>query len=93
MTELKQPVRGSKGADIAGPRNPEVELQNPDIFLPPATDNGGLPNLKFPSRWHITAWKMADGHVKSHAVKWVLLKSWLSSTCASPRRCTRNALA
>lgn len=45
---MKQPIRGTKGADIVGPRNPDVENQNPDILLPPATDNGGIPNLKFP---------------------------------------------
>ena len=48
MEDLKQPIMGSKGADIVGPRNPEIERQNPDIFLPPATDKGGIPNLKFP---------------------------------------------
>ncbi len=48
MTDLIQPIRGTKGADIVGPRNPAVEAQNPDILLPPATDNGGIPNLKFP---------------------------------------------
>ncbi|MEJ5142965.1 cupin domain-containing protein [Gluconobacter albidus] len=48
MENLKQPILGSKGADIVGPRNPEIELQNPDIFLPPTTDKGGIPNLKFP---------------------------------------------
>ncbi|UYW02485.1 cupin domain-containing protein [Flavobacterium agricola] len=44
----QQPIRGTKGATILGPRNPEVEKQNPDILLPPETDNGGIPNLKFP---------------------------------------------
>jgi oxalate decarboxylase len=48
MSDLKQPIIGSRGADIAGPRNLEVESQNPDIFLPPSTDKGGIPNLKFP---------------------------------------------
>ena len=48
MTVLKQPIVGSRGADIVGPRNPEVEAQNPDILIPPATDHGGIPNLKFP---------------------------------------------
>ena len=43
-----QPIRGTKGADIIGPRNLEVEQQNPDIILPPETDHGGIPNLKFP---------------------------------------------
>ncbi|MFG1418498.1 cupin domain-containing protein [Xanthobacter sp. V0B-10] len=48
MTDLVQPIVGTKGATIAGPRNPQVEAQNPDILIPPATDNGGIPNLKFP---------------------------------------------
>lgn len=48
MAALKQPIVGTRGADIVGPRNPEVEAQNPDILIPPATDNGGIPNLKFP---------------------------------------------
>ncbi|OSP53807.1 cupin domain-containing protein [Pseudoruegeria sp. SK021] len=48
MTELPQPIVGHLGATVAGPRNPEVEAQNPDILTPPVTDNGGIPNLKFP---------------------------------------------
>ncbi|MCF3934812.1 cupin domain-containing protein [Acuticoccus sp. M5D2P5] len=48
MAELPQPIVGTRGADVAGPRNPEVEAQNPDIFVPPATDSGGIPSLKFP---------------------------------------------
>jgi len=48
MSDIVQPIRGTKGADVVGPRNLEVEAQNPDIFLPPETDHGGIPNLKFP---------------------------------------------
>ncbi len=48
MSDLIQPIRGTQGADIVGPRNAAVEAQNPDILLPPATDHGGIPNLKFP---------------------------------------------
>jgi oxalate decarboxylase len=48
MSELKQPIVGTKGATIIGPRNPAVEAQNPDILIPPLTDHGGIPNLKFP---------------------------------------------
>lgn len=48
MTKLIQPIRGTKGANIVGPRNPEIESQNPDILLPPETDHVGIPNLKFP---------------------------------------------
>ncbi len=43
-----QPIRGTQGADIIGPRNLEAEKQNPDILLPPETDHGGIPNLKYP---------------------------------------------
>lgn len=46
--KTQEPIRGSKGASILGPRNPEVENQNPDILLPPESDYGGIPNLKFP---------------------------------------------
>ena len=42
-----QPIRGTKGATDLGPRNPAIDAQNPDVFIPPATDNGSLPNLKF----------------------------------------------
>lgn len=48
MKAVDQPIRGTKGADIIGPRNLAAEKQNPDILLPPETDNGGIPNLKFP---------------------------------------------
>lgn len=43
-----EPIRGTKGATVIGPRNLEVEKVNPDILLPPETDHGGIPNLKFP---------------------------------------------
>ncbi|PZF78344.1 cupin [Aestuariivirga litoralis] len=42
-----QPIRGNKGATDPGPRNPLLDAQNPDVLIPPETDNGGLPNLKF----------------------------------------------
>ncbi len=42
-----QPIRGAKGATDPGPRNIEVDRQNPDVFSPPETDNGSMPNLKF----------------------------------------------
>jgi oxalate decarboxylase len=34
-------------ASILGPRNPELEAENPDALLPPRTDSGTIPNLKF----------------------------------------------
>lgn len=48
MSDVIEPIRGTQGATILGPRNPAVEAQNPDILLPPETDHGGIPNLKFP---------------------------------------------
>lgn len=48
MSDTVQPIVGTKGADIVGPRNPAVEAQNPDILVPPLSDHGGIPNLKFP---------------------------------------------
>lgn len=43
-----QPIRGDKGASDPGARNIELDAQNPDILIPPETDNGSIPNLKFP---------------------------------------------
>lgn len=43
-----QPIQGTKGATVAGPRNVALERQVPDIFSPPASDSGSLPNLHFP---------------------------------------------
>lgn len=43
-----EPIDGTRGATVAGPRNAVLERQVPDIFCPPATDNGLLPNLHFP---------------------------------------------
>jgi oxalate decarboxylase len=42
-----QPQRGDEGGTILGPRNEPLERQNPDALLPPGTDAGSLPNLKF----------------------------------------------
>lgn len=48
MSHKLEPIRGDEGATIIGPRNLEIEAQNPDITCPPETDHGGIPNLKFP---------------------------------------------
>lgn len=43
-----EPIRsdGAGSLDL-GPRNVEIDSQNPDTFVPPATDFGLMPNLKF----------------------------------------------
>jgi len=43
-----EPVRGSLGATILGPRNPAIEAENPTAMAAPLTDSGTVPNLKFP---------------------------------------------
>jgi oxalate decarboxylase len=43
-----QPTRPGRGGTDPGPRNVPLELQNPDIYVPPATDHGTVANLKFP---------------------------------------------
>ncbi|KAF8889600.1 RmlC-like cupin domain-containing protein [Infundibulicybe gibba] len=43
-----QPIRGNLGATILGPQNKPLELENADLFAPPTTDNGQMPNMKWP---------------------------------------------
>lgn len=45
---MPEPIDGSRGATIAGPRNVTLERQVPDIFSAPVTDNGLIPNMHFP---------------------------------------------
>jgi oxalate decarboxylase len=42
-----EPIRGDQGAPMTAPRNIELELQNPDLLVPPTTDSRTVPNLKF----------------------------------------------
>jgi oxalate decarboxylase len=44
---IPQPKRGTAGSTDPGPRNVELDRQNPDVFVPPPTDAGTVPNLKF----------------------------------------------
>ena len=44
----REPVIGSRGAPILGPRNVPIESANPDMLISPLTDAGTMPNLKFP---------------------------------------------
>jgi oxalate decarboxylase len=45
---LPQPIRGKDGFIDRGPRNIPLDQQNPNILVPPVTDHGTIPNLKFP---------------------------------------------
>jgi oxalate decarboxylase len=42
-----QPIRGGDGAPVMGPRNVPLQRQNGDVLVPPATDSGTIPNLKY----------------------------------------------
>ncbi|GAB1524030.1 hypothetical protein RhiTH_007182 [Rhizoctonia solani] len=48
QNELPEPIRGSRGANILGPQNVELDRQNPDILAPPTTDSGSVENVKWP---------------------------------------------
>ena len=47
--ENPQPIRGTgDGPTDPGPRNPEFDRQNANLFAPPGTDSGDVPNAKWP---------------------------------------------
>jgi oxalate decarboxylase len=41
------PIRGDEGAPIMGPRNRPLQRENLDLLVPPETDSGTIPNLKY----------------------------------------------
>jgi oxalate decarboxylase len=48
MVNVPQPIRkDGAGATDYGPRDIMRDLENPDLLVPPATDAGTVPNLKF----------------------------------------------
>ena len=44
---IPQPQRPGHGGTDPGPRNLMRDQQNPDMLVPPSTDHGTLPNLRF----------------------------------------------
>jgi len=44
---VPQPIRNSTGATDPGPRDILRDLENPDMLVPPVSDTGIIPNLKF----------------------------------------------
>jgi oxalate decarboxylase len=57
--QAPQPIRDGQGATDTGPRNTMVDLQNPDVLVPPETDAGTMPSLKYPfSQAHM---RLQDG--------------------------------
>jgi oxalate decarboxylase len=58
---VPQPQRPGRGGTDNGPRNLTRDRQNPDLLVPPATDHGTLPNLRF---------SFSDAHVRLEAGGW-----------------------
>lgn len=56
-----EPIKGKLGAPIFGPTNYERDLQNPDMLIPPRTDYGSIPNLK---------WSFSDSHMRIYEGGW-----------------------
>jgi oxalate decarboxylase len=56
-----QPIRDGQGASILGPSNPPREAENPDLLVPPRTDHGTAPNLR---------WSFADSRMRLEEGGW-----------------------
>src|SRR6202521_952594 len=58
---VPQPQRPGHGGTDPGPRNLTRDRQNPDLLVPPSTDHGTLPNLRF---------SFSDAHVRLESGGW-----------------------
>jgi oxalate decarboxylase len=58
---IPQPQRPGHGGTDPGPRNLMRDRQNPDLIVPPATDHGTLPNLRF---------SFSDSHMRLESGGW-----------------------
>jgi oxalate decarboxylase len=58
---IPQPMRPGRGGTDPGARNLVRDRQNPDLLLPPSTDHGSLPNLRF---------SFADAHMRLERGGW-----------------------
>jgi oxalate decarboxylase len=58
---VPQPRRPGRGGTDPGPRNLTRDLENPDLLVPPSTDHGTLPNLRF---------SFSDAHVRLESGGW-----------------------
>lgn len=59
--QVPQPQRPGHGGTDPGPRNVLRDRQNPDLIVPPSTDHGTLPNLRF---------SFSDAHVRQESGGW-----------------------
>ena len=58
---VPQPQRPGHGGTDPGPRNLMRDQQNPDMLVPPSTDHGGMPNLRF---------SFSDAHMRLESGGW-----------------------
>jgi oxalate decarboxylase len=58
---IPQPQRPGHGGTDPGPRNLMRDQQNPDLLVPPSTDHGTLPNLRF---------SFSDAHMRLESGGW-----------------------
>ena len=58
---VSQPRRPGRGGTDPGPRNLMRDRQNPDLLVPPSTDHGTLPNLRF---------SFSDAHMRLETGGW-----------------------
>src|SRR6266446_1948873 len=58
---VPQPQRPGRGGTDPGPRNLMRDRQNPDLLVPPSTDHGTLPNLRF---------SFSDSHMRLETGGW-----------------------
>src|ERR1700712_1363232 len=58
---IPQPQRPGHGGTDPGPRNLARDRQNPDLLVPPSTDHGTLPNLRY---------SFSDSHVRQESGGW-----------------------
>src|SRR6201993_4931875 len=58
---IPEPRRPGYGGTDPGPRNLARDRQNPDLLVPPSTDHGTLPNLRF---------SFSDAHVRLESGGW-----------------------
>ena len=61
QTAVPQPERPGHGGTEPGPRNLERDRQNQDLLVPPSTDHGTLPNLRF---------SFSDAHMRLETGGW-----------------------
>src|SRR2546429_9924081 len=77
---VPQPQRPGHGGTDPGPRNLARDRQNPDILVPPATDHGTLPNLRF---------SFSDSHMRLETGGWAGLGG-CAGAAAGVNKITRN---